>query len=265
VTQRDAIDRGWESLEEEDPEEALDLADGILSGDSGDLEALHLAGCALMDMGRFEEAEERLRRAVKIDPEWGPTRESLAALLYRACRFDEGLAEIDRVVQREPQQASSRYLRGLLLDLLGRHEEADQSFLRASRIDPEACPRPASMDRAAFESVVEQALEALPARFREPLGNVPILVEEVPTRGILETLEPPSPDLLGLFVGVPLPQQSSGDLPTHPNAIYLFKRSLERLCPDRESLLEEIRITLLHEIGHYLGMEEDELDDAGYS
>ncbi len=258
------LETGWDHLDQGDPEAALDAAEACLENDPHDVEALHLAGCALMDLGEDAASEGRLREAVRLDPEWGAARESLAMVLYRTCRFEEGLAEIRRVVAREPDAATAIYLEGLLLDLLGRHDEADERFARAARLDPEGCPRPASMPRAEFDAVVEEALDALPEDFRSRIGNLPILVEEVPTRAILDTIDPPSPDLLGLFVGIPAPHRSTADVAVSPDAVYLFKRTLERIAADRATLVEEIRTTLLHEIGHALGMEEDDLHDAGY-
>jgi predicted Zn-dependent protease with MMP-like domain len=81
---------------------------------------------------------------------------------------------------------------------------------------------------------------------------------------MLRGMEDPSPDLLGLFVGIPLTERSVSDL-ADLSSITLFTRNLERSCSDGAELVEEIRVTLLHEIGHYLGMTEEELEEAGYS
>jgi len=255
---------GWDLLDSGDPEGALREAERLLGDDPVDLEAMHLAGCALADLGQWAEGEARLREALEEDPDYDGARESLAGLLYATCRFEEGLKEAQRVVRAEPRHAQGHYLLGLLLDMLGRTGEADEHFRRATRLDPEAYPAPFAMDRAAFDAAVEEAFESLPPQFRSEVVNLPILVEEVPTPAILAELEEPSPDLLGLFVGVALPDRSHAVLHTAPTAIYLFKRNLERVSPDRETLVEEIRVTLLHEVGHYLGMDEESLHDAGY-
>ncbi len=261
---RPSLDAGWELLDSGDFEEALMEAERRLSDDPDDVEALHLAGCALADGGRFEEGEARLREALHRDPEYDGARESLAGLFYATCRFPEGVEEIERVLRAEPDHAPGHYLLGLLLDMLGRRREADEHLGRASRLDPEGYPIPTALDRKEFDAAVVEALENLPQQFRRHVGSLPILVEDLPTPAILAELDEPSPDLLGLFVGVALPQQSHADLHTTPTAIYLFKRNLERASPDRVTLVEEIRVTLLHEVGHYLGMDEDDLHDAGY-
>jgi predicted Zn-dependent protease with MMP-like domain len=118
--------------------------------------------------------------------------------------------------------------------------------------------------RAEFERYVESAVGELPEEFRGRMENLAILVEEIPSEELLRTLDGPEPDLLGLFVGTPLPEKRLDDLPQPPDAVYLFKRNLEEMCASREDLVEEIRITLLHEVGHFLGMDEDQLSELGY-
>jgi predicted Zn-dependent protease with MMP-like domain len=120
------------------------------------------------------------------------------------------------------------------------------------------------MSREAFEEAVDQAAAALPEPFRARLSGIPVLVEEVPGPDILRTLDDPAPDLLGLFVGTPLTLKSGQDLPA-TDVIYLFKRNLERACADEEELVEQIGVTLRHELGHYLGMDEDDLEEAGHA
>jgi len=259
-----ALGAVWDLLEAGEHEEALVLAERRLSQDPDDVEALHLAGCALADAGRLPEGEARVREALRRDPDYDGARESLAGMLYATCRFEEGAQEAQLLVRAAPEYAPAHYLLGVLLDMLGQRREADEHIARASRLDPEGFPAATAFDRKEFDAAVEEALEGLPEQFRRHVVSLPILVEDVPTPALLAELLEPSPDLLGLFVGVALPEQSHADLHTTPTAIYLFKRNLERASPDRASLVEEIRVTLLHEVGHYLGMDEDDLHDAGY-
>ena len=72
-----------------------------------------------------------------------------------------------------------------------------------------------------------------------------------------------TPDLLGLFDGVPLPETGEDGVVLRPNRIFLFQRNLERMAATREELDEQIRVTLYHELGHYLGFEEEDMDDLG--
>jgi predicted Zn-dependent protease with MMP-like domain len=109
------------------------------------------------------------------------------------------------------------------------------------------------MDRKRFDRLVEQALERLPAVFREKLTNVAIIVEDLP---------PPGRDwdglLLGLFHGVPLTEKSTF-YSTPPDRVYLYQKNIEAVCSSDEEIRREIRDTLLHELGHYFGLSEDEL------
>ncbi len=121
------------------------------------------------------------------------------------------------------------------------------------------------LSEAAFEAVLHDARDYLDATFRKHLDDVAVTVEPLPSDEVLlETTPPMDPELLGLFVGVPLSDRTSfspgGELPPR---ILLFKRNLERSFPGEDALKEEIARTLHHELGHYLGLDEDELDAIG--
>lgn len=105
-----------------------------------------------------------------------------------------------------------------------------------------------------FEDVVRAALDELPATFAQALANVAVVVEE-------ENVE--EPDLYGLFEGIPLVEggPGPGDL---PNRIAVYRRPLLEDFPDEADLREEIRITVLHELGHAIGLDEDRLEELGY-
>ena len=108
---------------------------------------------------------------------------------------------------------------------------------------------------------MERALEAIPESVRRYLANVPITVEDIPADHDLLDSDPPlPPTILGLFRGAPYGQKLSSDPWSHlPSSIVLYQRNLERASRDREELEEEIATTLVHEVGHFLGLDEDEL------
>jgi predicted Zn-dependent protease with MMP-like domain len=112
------------------------------------------------------------------------------------------------------------------------------------------------MTRETFEALVEQALQDLPAPFRERLTNVAIIVEDLPPEG-LET----KGLLLGLFHGVPQTEKSVfyAGLPDH---IFLYQKNIEAVSRSEEGVRRQIRATLLHEVGHYFGLNEEELRDV---
>ena len=93
-----------------------------------------------------------------------------------------------------------------------------------------------------------------------------MVVQDLPDESLTagEDRDEVDPDILGLFDGIPLPETGEMDLgSTRPNTIYLFQRNLERAAFDREDLVEQIRITLWHELAHDLGFEEEDMDDLG--
>jgi predicted Zn-dependent protease with MMP-like domain len=105
-----------------------------------------------------------------------------------------------------------------------------------------------------FESIVQAALDELPPELAGALRNVAILVEDERSS---------EPDLFGLYEGVPLPERGV-DEPLEPDRITLYRRPLEAAFSDPVELREEIRITVLHELAHYFGIDEDRLDELGY-
>ena len=109
-------------------------------------------------------------------------------------------------------------------------------------------------------------LDRLPRHFREQLRNVEFVVEERPSAELLsaEGLDPEFDSLYGIYQGVPLPERSALDPPLLPDKITIFAEPLLEDFPEPADLREEIRLTVLHEIAHYFGMDEEEVEDLGY-
>ena len=105
-----------------------------------------------------------------------------------------------------------------------------------------------------FDDHVKAALDSLPADLASALENIVLLIEDE---------HPEDPDLFGLYEGIPLPERGdmAGEL---PDRITIFRIPLEEEFPDPADLEREIRITVLHEIGHYFGLDEDRLAELGY-
>ncbi|HUI40460.1 MAG TPA: metallopeptidase family protein [Terriglobia bacterium] len=109
------------------------------------------------------------------------------------------------------------------------------------------------MERSQFEALVAQALDSLPRSFREKLTNVAIIVEDFPPA------EPESGGiLLGLFHGIPRTEKSVF-WASPPDHIYLYQRNIEAVCHGEAEIRRQVRATLLHEVGHYFGLSEEEL------
>ena len=105
-----------------------------------------------------------------------------------------------------------------------------------------------------FDDHVRAALDSLPPELARALRNVAVVVEDA---------NPEDPDLFGLYEGIPLPERGdeAGSL---PDRIAIYRRPLEEEFPDPRDLEREIRITVLHELGHYFGLDEDRLEELGY-
>lgn len=121
------------------------------------------------------------------------------------------------------------------------------------------------ISRKEFEDAVERALEMIPEMFRAQLNNMTIAVEDRPSRDLLQEMEvPPGETLLGVFTGVPLPERSVTEPPLYPDAILIFREPLMAACHSWEELEEEIAVTVVHEVAHYLGLSEERLEELGY-
>jgi predicted Zn-dependent protease with MMP-like domain len=121
------------------------------------------------------------------------------------------------------------------------------------------------MKRSAFDELVQKALRRIPQRFRDAMHNIEIVVEDWPDPDLMEEVTGDREAILyGLFTGRPLPLRSVNDWGELPSLIYLYRGPLEQDFPDPEELAREIEITLVHEIAHYMGFDEDILEEYGY-
>ena len=109
---------------------------------------------------------------------------------------------------------------------------------------------------ASFDEHVRAALDLLPPELARALENVAVVVEDE---------NPEDPDLFGLYHGVPLPERGSQYAGHLPDRISIYRLPLEEEFDDPAELEEEIRITVLHELAHYFGIDEDRLDELGYA
>ena len=118
------------------------------------------------------------------------------------------------------------------------------------------------MDRKHFESLVAEALASIPRRFKKAMHNIAIVVEDEPSPDLLEEMEIEPPDtLLGLYQGTPLTERSSSYGNTLPDRVLIFQGPHEREAEDEDDLVVAIGETLIHEIGHYFGLSEEEIEE----
>ena len=120
------------------------------------------------------------------------------------------------------------------------------------------------MKRDEFERLVGEAIAELPEEFRRRLENVIVIVEDCPSRELLEQMEiPPGETLFGLYEGTPLTERGIA-APLYPDRIWIFKTPIEEECDTETEIKEEIKATVVHEVAHFFGLDDEYLDELGY-
>jgi len=260
------IDEAYEALEQARFQDALEYGKQAIETEPDGAPGHYLTGAALVEMRHFEEAIPCLRTALDIDPGYPDARFCLASARFSTCHFTAARFELQRVLAVEPKMADACYWMGLCLEREGDFEGADASIRAAVKLDAARFHLPLRVSREDFDAVVRSAVLLPPDYFRSYPDQVHLVVDDLPPQDLLFEFDPPlDPELFGLFVGVPLMERSRMDaLPSSPDRIYLFRRNLERYCTSREGLVAEIHVTLLHEVGHAMGLDDDGLKKLGY-
>jgi predicted Zn-dependent protease with MMP-like domain len=118
------------------------------------------------------------------------------------------------------------------------------------------------MTREEFERLVVEAVTLIPTRFRREMKNLALVVEDTPSAELLAEMDIAPPDsLYGLYQGTPLPERDWGFGNVLPDRITLYQRPIEEDCDDEDDIRAVIGETLIHEVGHYFGLSEDEIQD----
>ena len=183
-----------------------------------------------------------------------------AAMMFEIGEIDESKARLERARAAEPENADTVHLLGMIAESEGDEDKQRECFLRTRELDLKAPASDYSVEK--MEKAAERALEELPEKARKLLANVPIMIDDYPSEELVR--DGLDPRLLGVFDGVPFPEQSNAAAPPHLEHIVLFKRNIERDAEGDEAIIEdEIRTTLLHETAHFFGLDEDDLEALG--
>jgi predicted Zn-dependent protease with MMP-like domain len=110
------------------------------------------------------------------------------------------------------------------------------------------------VERERFEQLVGDALDGIPARFTTAMSNVAVFVEDVAPRR----------NLLGLYVGVPLTERTTSYAGMLPDRIMIYRSTICRICSTEAEVIEQVRKTVVHEVAHHFGIDDDRLDELGY-
>jgi predicted Zn-dependent protease with MMP-like domain len=118
------------------------------------------------------------------------------------------------------------------------------------------------MTRQRFEELVRDAVDSIPRRFRAHMENIAVVVEDEPSADLLDEMEIEPPDtLLGLYHGTPLPDRPWAYGNVLPDRITIFQRPIEEACETDDEVVATIGETVIHEVGHYFGLSEEELEE----
>ena len=255
-----------------DPERLEDaLKQAGRAVDLADDEEEYLSSVALkagleIELGQLDEARETLEDLPPPDVRLGDLQAGVEiADLHLAVGDAETARERLRVLCEEfPDSADAWHALGAAAAELDDDEEMVAAWKRTWQLDAAPGRRPPEerLSEEELAAVAEEALRGLPERARELMAGIPIVIAELPAEADVEAgLDPRA---LGLFSGTAFPDAATG-LGGQPGLtqIVLFRRNLERAADDTDELREEVRLTLLHEAGHFFGLSERELEEMG--
>ncbi|WP_044889064.1 metallopeptidase family protein [Myxococcus hansupus] len=240
-----------------------------LAQKAGDVEVLYeflvLEGMGLNQVGECRAALESLDAALGHLPSSPDAQVERGFALFELCRFDEAKAALDKVLTEAPDEAWAHQYLGLMAERRGDAKEAQRRFAKAQALAPKEFFPPVELGEAEFDRAVEDAVKALPRHAKQYLDNVTIAVEDLPADEDLLAEDPPlSPSILGVFRGLAVGERSVTNAFDHvPASIVLYQKNLERFARSREELIEQIGITVMHEVGHLMGLDEDDLWQRG--
>jgi predicted Zn-dependent protease with MMP-like domain len=222
-----------------------------------------LSAMAFNDLGMAEDALARAAIVLAREPANLEATYERALALFELCRFSEAKASFLVLLNDAEHGAHAHQHLGLLLEREGKWKQAQTHFDKARELAPEDFPPPPLPTEEDFRVAVARAVEALPEDMRKDLKGIPVTAEELPADADLLSGEPPlSPTILGLFRGPPLSEPCDGT-ETPCRSVVLYRRNLARAVRSQAELLEQIQVTLLHEVGHLRGEDDEELAARG--
>ncbi len=220
---------------------------------------------ALNDLGRSDEALARVGAALRIAPGRGDALHEKGVALFDLSRFTDARGVLQKALGIQPDDAYTHQMLGLTLEQLGDPKGADAEFNRALELAPSELSRPVLISTGEFQKEVDAVIATLPEQRKARVKAIKVEVSDLPDPIDLAAVNPPfPPTILGLYRG---PVGHAADVPAQPGdepvSIVLYRKNLARAVKSRTELSEQIRDTLLHEIGHLEGLDEDDLRRRG--
>ncbi len=221
-----------------------------------------LEGQALNDLGRSDQALARIDVALKHAPGRGDALHERGVALFDLSRFAEAKAAFERALAVQPDDAYSHQLMGLTLEQLGDAAGAAGALARAGELAPGELAPPVLIDPAELRREVDAVIATLAPERRARVRATRIELADLPDPADLTAVQPPfPPTILGLYRG-PV-GRGHHHVPDDATSIVLYRKNLARAVKTRAELAVQIRETLLHEIGHLEGLDEDDLRRRG--
>ena len=215
---------------------------------------------ALNDLGRSDEALERVEAALRIAPGRGDALHEKGVALFDLSRFTEAKAAFTKALTIQPDDAYTHQMLGLTLEQLS-DPAADRELKRAIELAPNELSPPVLIPVTDFQKELDAVVASLPVDRRARVQSIKVEVADLPDPSDLKAVTPPfPPTILGLYRGPVGRTPAPGD---EPPSIVLYRKNLARAVKTRGELSEQIRDTLLHEIGHLEGLDEDDLRRRG--
>jgi len=223
-----------------------------------------VAGMAENDLGRSHLALPLLERAVAALPDDADAVYERGVALFELCRFDEAQRAFEKALALSPDDPWALHQLGLLAERRGEERRASQLLARARTLAPRDFEPELRIGPAEFKAEVRAALARLPEEEKRALEGVPVEVQDLPDAEDLRAVQPPlSPSILGLFRGPPEGEACTADDGPVCRTIVIYRKNLLRIARDRRELVEQVRITLHHELGHLHGLDDEELRELG--
>ncbi len=254
---------------------------------------------ALNDLGQSDTALSKVDAALKLSPRMSAALHERGVTLFSLCRFRAAEEAFLAVLREHPDDPYAHHHLGLIYERENRDGDAEAHFARARALAPDDFAAPVMLSAEEFRAEVDQAIAEQPPDVRADLAKVSLELSDMPALDDLVAVEPPfAPTIMGLYRGLPLgveegtaaaaspgPATASSaalDIENEPlataataaarvpdrdrvpaRAIVLYRKNLARAVRSREELDRQIRRTLIHEIGHLRGLDEDDLRRRG--
>ncbi len=265
-TVEDVLEAIDAAMQRGDSETAVSLAAAAARAHATDAEVQAAYGDVLMAFGDAGDACAAYEVAASLEPKSAWVWADVASARLALADFDAARTAAERALKVEDDPEALDVL-CRLAERDGDLKQADALARRAHALDEQAFPLPFRLREAEFRALVTRAVEEIPEDFQAALaGDVAILVEPVPPVELLTGQSPPlDPRILGLYEGVALPEREGlAGRSALPDRIFLFQHNLEHEASTRSELVEQIRITVFHEVGHYFGFSDEDLEERDF-